>query len=157
MRLAYVDPEGHSLEVVLDARVVVGMDAHADPRGPRVHVAPEDLDDAELSRALRLILEADHPQGDHVRWVVERADPRLEEPVCRRVEGARYVLLPDRDPVAEAVLPDATAEWSRGHPGLERGDAQLPVELGAPGPLVSLDDEAQPAIADPVTGSSGGR
>jgi hypothetical protein len=47
------------------------MQAHADARVVGGHVMAEDLADADLGRSLGLVLEADHPEGDHAAGVVD--------------------------------------------------------------------------------------
>ena len=51
------------------------------------------------------------------------------------------------------MLPDAAADGPGEGAGLERRDAHLTVELGAPGLLVSVDAQAQKAAAEVVTRS----
>ena len=74
MRLADVDRQLLARELLPQRRVGELVHAHPDARAVRAEdVAAEDLDDADLARALGLVLETDHPQRDHRPRMVERA------------------------------------------------------------------------------------
>ena len=122
------------------------MDAHADPRAAGAEdVAAEDLDDADLARTLRLVLEADHPQRDHRARVVARAQARLDPAVVREVQarlGLRFA--DDRVGVEGALLAGVAADRAGKHAGLQRGDAQLAVPLRAPRPWSSSISSRSP-------------
>ena len=115
------------------------MDAHPDPGRFGTDVAPEDLADADLGRPGRHVTETDHPQGDHVGRVVDRATANLEDPVLRCVERDAPLFLADDEPVAEMDLAEAAAERPGEDPGLERRGACPTVEFGAPRMLIGID------------------
>src|SRR4051794_3330088 len=147
VRLAHVDGELLLRPLLAQRRVAEGVDAHADACAVGAEdVAAEDLDDADLARALRLVLEADHPQRDHRARVGDRAQARLDATVAREVEAhLRLRLADDRVSVEGALLAEVAADRAREHAGLQRGDAQLAVPLRAPRRLVLLDQQPQPA------------
>ena len=151
VRLAGVDGHGLRGELVPDRRVAPRVHAHADARDVGADVAAEDLEDADLGRSLGAVLEADHPERDHVRGVVEGSRPRLEQAVLRRVEGHRRLGFAHDEPIPEPQLPDRAAERTGERTGLERGDPQVPVVLGRPGRLVGIDPQLQPAAAHRVS------
>jgi hypothetical protein len=79
-------------EPVDDLGIAERVDAHSDLGLVRLDVAPEDLADADLGRALGAILVADHPQRHHVAQVVDRLGAQLEQPSrssCRAAERSR--------------------------------------------------------------------
>src|SRR3954454_11553407 len=147
VRLAHVDGELLLRPLLAQRRVAEAVDAHADPRAVRAEdVAAEDLDDADLARALRLVLEPDHPQRDHRARVVDRAQTRLDAAVVREVEARLGLrLADDRVGVEGALLAAVAADRAGEHAGLQRGDAQLAVPLRAPRRLVLLDQQPQSA------------
>src|SRR5262249_41372671 len=130
--VARVDRERLAREVVDDGRVAEGVDADSDDRAIGPDVATEDLADADLGRAFGLVLVADHPERDHRVRVVARPSAKLDPAVQRRVQADVGLLLADDGLRVEPVLADAAAERPREAPGLEGGDANLAVQLGAP-------------------------
>jgi hypothetical protein len=119
VRLADVDREPDVLELVDDGRIAERMDADADGRCLRRHVPAKDLADADLRRSLRLVLDADHPQGNEQCGVVRRARLELEQAVGRRVQGDLRLRLPDNEASLEAVLPDVASDRAGEQAGLE--------------------------------------
>jgi hypothetical protein len=69
------------------------------------------------------------------------------------VEAPFQLLLGDYGPLVEPVLAGPAPERPGEDAGLQRGDARLAVELGAPRFLVGGDQEAQAAAADLVARS----
>src|SRR5262249_6221223 len=138
-----VDRQRLGREVVDDARIAERVQTHPDLGRAWADVAAEDLADADLRGALRLVLEADEPERDHAPRVVARPGPHLEPPVPRRIEARGGLLLAhDRfgvEPVLAHDAPERTGEDA----GLERGDAQAAVELGTPRRLIRLHEQAE--------------
>src|SRR3954471_20964893 len=122
VRLAHVDGELLLRPLLAQRRVAEAVDAHADARAVRAEdVAAEDLDDADLARALRLVLEADHPQRDHRARVVDRAQTRLDAAVVRDVQARLALrLTDDRLGVEGAPLAAVAADRAGEHAGLQR-------------------------------------
>jgi hypothetical protein len=102
-----------------DPGVSERVHAHADQRPPGGHVAAEDLADADLGRPVGLVLEADQPQRDHRRGIVQRPGPHLDDTVLRCMQPLGGLLLPDDGGRAEAVLADRCAERAGEDPGLQ--------------------------------------
>jgi len=121
---------------------------------PVFHVAAEDLEDADLCGLLRLVLEPDHPERDHVRRVSQSPRAALEEAVLRGVPGFALLCLPDDDLVAEAVLADPASHRAGEYAGLQGGDPGPAVPFRAPRLLIPLYPEAEDAA---VHGESGRR
>src|SRR5918997_1599631 len=119
-------------ELVADARIAEGVHAHADSRPVGFHVAPEDLADADLSRAVGLVLVANHPQGHHTVRVVGGPGPHFDPAVVRSVQPDVLLGLAHYGDRREAVLPDRTTDRTSEDAGLQRRDAHLAVELRAP-------------------------
>ena len=126
------------------------MDAHPDPSLERTHITPEDLADADLGRMRRLVLVADHPQGDHAAGIVNSLGPELEQAVLRRVEPRVVLGLPHDEPGFEPLLPYRAPDRTGEDPGLQRRDPDLAIELRAPRLLVRLDHQPQGATTDLV-------
>jgi hypothetical protein len=63
--------------LVRDRRIPERVGAHPDPSLERAYVSAEDLADADLCRARRLVLVADHPQGHHVHRSSKHRDGQI--------------------------------------------------------------------------------
>ena len=117
------------------------MHPDSDRRLPGGDVSSEDLADADLRRAPRLVLVADHPERNHRARVVARLGAQLDPAVLRRVEAnVRLRLAHDRlriEPVLANRAADRAGELTR----LQRRHAKPAVELGTPRLLVGLDEE----------------
>jgi hypothetical protein len=92
--------------------------------------------------------------GDHHARVVECADARLDEPVVGCQECARLLRGPDDDVLVELELSARAAQRAGEDTGLERRHAEVAIELAAPGRGVGLDEQAQDAVTDVVSGGS---
>src|SRR5512132_907634 len=148
MKIAGIDSDRFRREFIDDRAVAQRVNAHPDRNTIGLHVAPEDLEDADLPRSLRLILIADHPERDHVVRVIERPCAQLEQAVSRGIERRTRLLLADDDPIAEAMLPDLTVERTCKDASLKRRHLQPPVVLPTPGLLFSLDQQAKVPLTE---------
>jgi hypothetical protein len=72
-------------------------------------IAPEDLADADLRRSVRLVLVADHPEGDHASRVVEGLGSHLDESVERGIQPKTLLLFSDHCLRVEPVLTNVGA------------------------------------------------
>jgi hypothetical protein len=124
--------------------------AHPDLRPIGSDRAAEQLEQADLGRPARLIVEADHPARTHVVRVGDPASSYLEEPVQRCVERGSVLLLADDQPFVEPVLPEGASERTREDAGLQRRHPKPTVDVLVPGLLLRLDSEHQLAIPDHV-------
>src|SRR3954453_5590866 len=91
-------------------------------------VPAEDLADADLRRPLRLVLVADHPQGDHGSRGVGGPGAGLEQPVLRRVQPHVALRLAHHRSGVEAVLPTRAPDGPGEDGGLQRRHAHRAVE-----------------------------
>jgi hypothetical protein len=145
VELAGVDRHLDLLEVIRERRVAERMHADTDERAIVMHVPPKDLAYADLGRVLRGVFVADEPERTHRLRIVGRARSNLDRRVVRQVQRSRHLRFAHRDIRRKAMLP---VERSR----LERGDANVAVELRAPRLLVGLDKESKPPAVERVPG-----
>src|SRR6185437_10571681 len=110
VEVARVDRNVDAGEVVDDRRVAERMHADADTGAAVADVATEDLADADLRRAVRLVLVADHPQRSHRARVVGEARAELDASVLRRTEADVRLRLADDGVRMEPVLADRRAD-----------------------------------------------
>jgi hypothetical protein len=152
VKVAGVDLKRDALEVVGDRRIAERVDTHANSDRPVFHVVSEDLEDADLCGLLRLVLEPDHPERDHVRRVSQCPRAALEEAVLRGVPVFALLCLPDDDLVAEAVLAHQASHRPGEGAGLQGGDPRPAVPFRAPRLLIPLYPKAEDAAVDGESG-----
>jgi hypothetical protein len=109
VHLGEVAVDADPLEILVQAGVVLGLDADADPSAVVVEIAAEDLGDAELAAVVRGVLESDRPARDHDVGVPDGGHPHLDHAVPHEPEALLRLLLPHDEVVAEPVLADAAS------------------------------------------------
>ena len=104
----------------------------------------EHLEDADLARALGLVLDAHHPDRRHRARGQLHARADLQDAIVRRPAPLRRLRLAHAEPVAERLLANCAADLAREHARLDARDAQRPLVLdGAPQALPGRDRQPQ--------------
>jgi hypothetical protein len=80
---------------------------------------PEHLRDADLRRTTGIVLEADHPEGDHRAGGHHPTRPQLDVAVVGSPAPEGLLLLTYRESVAVRLLADGAADRSREVAGLD--------------------------------------
>jgi len=70
----------------------------------------EDLEDADLARARRLVFQPDHPHRCHRTRTEIHPRPHLEQAVLRRPAPTGGLKLAHHQAIAERLLPDCAAD-----------------------------------------------
>jgi hypothetical protein len=142
-----VDRHARYLELVGDRRIAEGVHAHAHGRGRRAAVrlqgVAEDLEDADLRAARRLVLQPDHPHRGHRPRAEIHARADLDQPVVRRPAPVRRLELAHHHAVAERLLSDRAADRPGEHSGLDARDPQRIVIVRTPQPVPRRDRQPQ--------------
>src|SRR2546430_3055542 len=127
------------------------MDTHADRWPGRIHCIAEHLEDADLARALRLVLNAHHPDRRHGTRGQLHARADLQNAILRRPAPPRRLYLPHAQPVTERLLANRAANRAGKYAGLDTRDPQRPLVLdGAPQALLGRDRQPQLRTGDLV-------
>src|ERR1700742_1012985 len=120
------------------------MDAHADRWPAPVDRVAEHLEDADLARALGLVLDAHQPGRRHRARGQLHARADLQDAIVRRPAPLRRLHLAHAQPVAERLLANGAAHLTGEYAGLDAGDAQWPLVLArAPQALPGRDRQPQ--------------
>ena len=107
----------------------------------------EDLGDADLAAAVRLVLEADHPPGDHRPRRDDGPGSQLEGAELRQPALEPLLGLADRHAGTPRLLADRAAHRSREVPGLDPGDAERRgMDAGQPMALLGRDGKTEARV-----------
>ena len=125
VRLADVQRISIRGELLVESRISEPMDAategHRDAVRPAQHAVTEDLNQADLAAAHRLILQTDQPRRKHGPRADGGPAGHLDMPVMRRETPLGRLGLGDNQAFRERLLPAAATHRSRPIPTLDRG------------------------------------
>lgn len=118
VELRDVDRDPRRIELVRDRGIAERVDTHPHRRRPGLQSLSEDLEDADLGGACRLVLQPDHPHGGHRPRAELHPRADLEPPVVRRPAPLGRLGLAHHQAVAERLLPDRAADRAGEDSGL---------------------------------------